>query len=123
MDVDQVAADVDLVATDAGQISADVDHVAPDIGQAVVDQPAVQAGGPPPDPEVAALCMPFSDEDPCGPDLDMEGDADYLNFFANVEGVLPANFFSVEDGSPFDRSTVDLGGQLNAMKPLLDRTR
>src|SRR5258708_20637273 len=75
------------------------------------------------DPEVAALCTPFSTTDSCGPDLDMEGDADYLNFFAGVEGVLPTTFFSIEDGSPFDRSMVDIKGQLDAIKPLLARTR
>jgi type VI secretion system protein ImpA len=89
-----------------------------------VDQSAEQSGsGIALDPEVAALCTPFSDTDPCGPDLDMEGDADYLNFFAGVEGVLPTTFFAVEDGSPFDRSTVDIKGQLDAIKPLLARTR
>jgi type VI secretion system protein ImpA len=75
------------------------------------------------DPKLAALCTPFTDADPCGPDLDMEGDSDYLNFFARVEGVLPSTFFSLEDGSPFDRSTVDIPGQLEAIKPLLQRTR
>ena len=75
------------------------------------------------DPKLAALCAAFSDTDPCGPDLDMEGDSEYLNFFAGVEGVLPTTFFSVEDGSPFDRSTVDIKGQLDALAPLLARTR
>ena len=75
------------------------------------------------DPRVAPFCRPLSDADPCGPDLDIEGDADYLNFFAGVEGVLPTTFFSPEDGSPFDRSTVDIQGQLNAIRPLLQRTR
>jgi type VI secretion system protein ImpA len=75
------------------------------------------------DPKLAALCTPFSDTDPCGPDLDMEGDSNYLNFFAGVEGVLPTTFFSLEDGSPFDRSAVDIKGQLAALTPLLQRTR
>src|SRR5260221_1571526 len=89
-----------------------------------VDQSAEQSsGGIALDPEVAALCTPFSSTDPCGPDLDMEGNSDYLNFFAGVEGVLPTTFFTLEDGSPFDRSTVDIKGQLDAIKPLLARTR
>src|SRR5258706_10593229 len=89
-----------------------------------VDQSAEQSGsGIALDPEVAALCTPFASTDPCGPDLDMEGDSDYLNFFAGVEGVLPTTFFTLEDGSPFDRSTVDIKGQLDAIKPLLARTR
>jgi type VI secretion system protein ImpA len=89
-----------------------------------IDRSAEQGGsGLVLDPKIAALCTPFSDTDPCGPDLDMEGDSDYLNFFAGVEGVLPTTFFSLEDGSPFDRSTVDITGQLDAIKPLLQRTR
>ena len=74
------------------------------------------------DPAVAALCAPLSDADPCGPDLDLDGDLDYLNFFAQVEGVLPASFFSAEDGKPFDRTTVDIPGQRALIKPLLQRT-
>jgi type VI secretion system protein ImpA len=89
-----------------------------------IEQSVEQGGGGAPlDPNVAALCTPFSDADPCGPDLDMDGDTDYLNFFANVEGSLPVTFFNEEDGSPFDRTTVDIPGQINAMKPLLQRTR
>src|SRR5258706_5021424 len=89
-----------------------------------VDQSAEQSGSVLAlDPEVAAICTPFASTDPCGPDLDMEGDSDYLNFFAGVEGVLPTTFFTLEDGSPFDRSTVDIKGQLDAIKPLLARTR
>ena len=68
------------------------------------------------------MCADFRG-DPCGPDLDSEGDADYLNFFAAAEGILPTSFFSLEDGKPFDRSTIDMPGQLEAIKPLLVRTR
>src|SRR5262249_37126828 len=53
----------------------------------------------------------------------MEGDSEYLNFFARVEGILPTTFFSLEDGRAFDRSTIDIKGQLDAIKPLLQRTR
>ena len=75
------------------------------------------------DPAVAALCVPISEADPCGPDLDSEGDEDYLNFFAAAEGLLPTSFFSLEDGKPFDRALIDLPGQIEAINPLLVRTR
>lgn len=75
------------------------------------------------DPAVAALCNPISEADPCGPDLDAVGDTEYLNFFAMVDGVLPASFFDPNDGTPFDRTKVDIAGQLEAVKPLLKRTR
>lgn len=73
--------------------------------------------------EALALCEPFSGDDPCGPDLDAGGDAAYLDFFANVEGLLPVTFFSEEDGSPFDRTRIDIPAQIAAMQPLLARTR
>jgi type VI secretion system protein ImpA len=75
------------------------------------------------DPAVAALCAPISDADPCGPDLDFEGDADYLNFVAQAEGVLPNSFFSPEDGKPFDRTTIDFNRQFSQLQPLMARTR
>ncbi len=75
------------------------------------------------DPDVASLCLPLSDEDPCGPDLDLLGDAEYLNFIAQVEGVLPTSFFSVEDGKPFDPSTFDLEKYLAGADKLYTRSR
>ncbi len=74
-------------------------------------------------PVVEALCAPISEADPCGPDLDAAGDAEYLNFFAQVEGVLPTSFFSPEDGKPFDPSSTDLPGQIAPIDKLLARTR
>jgi type VI secretion system protein ImpA len=75
------------------------------------------------DPAVAALCSPLSEDDPCGPDLDQAGDAEYLNFLAQVEGVLPTSFFSPEGGKPFDPSTIDLRGQVAGADRLLTRSR
>jgi type VI secretion system protein ImpA len=75
------------------------------------------------DPAVAELCVPLSETDPCGPDLDLSGDAEYLNFFAQTEGILPSSFFSTEDGKPFDRASVDLPRQIEAIAPLWERSR
>jgi len=75
------------------------------------------------DAAVAELCIPLSKADPCGPDLDLAGDADYLNFFAQTEGLLPSTFFSSDDGKPFDRSTIDLPRQVEAIAPLWARSR
>lgn len=91
--------------------------------KAVAASPPDASAVPALDPAVAVLCAPLSETNPCGPDLDMEGDGDYLNFFASAENILPSSFFSPEDGRPFDRATIDLSGQLDAMKPLLERTR
>lgn len=69
------------------------------------------------------LKSPISDEDPCGPDLDMELDDDYMNFVANLEGLLPTTFF--EDGTPFtfDPAVVDVDQQRAKCLELLQRTR
>ena len=75
------------------------------------------------DPAVAAFCLPLSEDDACGPDLDLSGDAEYLNFLAQVEGVLPTSFFSLEDGKPFDPSVLDLRSQVAEADKLLMRSR
>jgi len=36
---------------------------------------------------------PISQDAPCGPDLDMEGDMGFMNFTASVEGQLPNSYF------------------------------
>jgi type VI secretion system protein ImpA len=73
--------------------------------------------------DLEALTAPVSDDDPCGPDLDLEGDANYLNFLARAEGMLPASFFAGPEGKPFDRSTVDFASEFANATPLLERTR
>ena len=70
-----------------------------------------------------ALGTLVSEQAACGPDLDIEGDADYMNFVARAEGVLPTTFFSGPDGKPFDRTTIDFKAEFNAIGPLLQRTR
>ena len=75
------------------------------------------------DPGVAALCIPLPGGSPCGPDLELADDGGYLNFFAQAELVLPESFFNALDGMPFDPTSVDIGGRLEAVKPLLARTR
>ena len=101
-------------------------HAEPDAA-AIVDAAGLAAGSAWPsainDPEVAALCVPISNADPCGPDLDLAGDPDYLNFFAQTEGLLPSSFFAVEDGRPFDRASVDLSRQIEAIGPVWERSR
>lgn len=70
-----------------------------------------------------ASSFPWPEAGSCGPDLDAEGDADYLNFFAHVEGILPTSFFSPEDGKPFDSAAFDVDDQRAILKTLQTRTR
>ena len=77
--------------------------------------------------DLELLVKPVSGEDPCGPDLDSEGDPDYLNFFASAESLLPKSYFEVKDqegnSKRFDPNSIDLIAQIEAVKPLLARTR
>jgi len=73
--------------------------------------------------EFTTLAGPVSDEEPCGPDLDLAGDPDYMNFIARTEGLLPATYFSGPEGKPFDRTTIDFAAEFTTAAPLLDRTR
>ena len=77
--------------------------------------------------DLELLVEPVSGEDPCGPDLDSEGDPDYLNFFASAESLLPMSYFDVKDSDGnskrFDPNSINLDAQLETIKPLLARTR
>jgi type VI secretion system protein ImpA len=67
--------------------------------------------------DVASLARPLSPDEPGGPDLDLEGDSDHLNFMARVEGALPTSFAS------FDRASIDFKSEIAAGIQLLGRTR
>jgi type VI secretion system protein ImpA len=73
--------------------------------------------------DLATLTSSLSPEAPCGPDLDAEGDIDFMNYMARAEGLLPASYFSGPEGLPFDRSSIDLSKEFSAAAPFLKRTR
>lgn len=73
--------------------------------------------------DFTTLAGAVSDTEPCGPDLDLAGDPDYMNFIARTEGVLPVTFFSGPEGKPFDRTSIDFDAEFVAIGPLLERTR
>ncbi len=62
------------------------------------------------------LLVPISEELPCGPDLELEGDPEFMRFQAQIEGVLPASFLS------FDRKDAGLAGHVAAAGALLKRS-
>jgi type VI secretion system protein ImpA len=79
--------------------------------------------------DLASLVRPVSEEQPCGADLDLEGDAAYLHFVAAAEGMLPRSFFTeVEDSTgeriqrPFDRSSIDFNKLFNDAAPIVAQT-
>lgn len=73
------------------------------------------------------LARPLTPDAPCGPDLDADGDIQYLNFFAGAEPILPSSYFDVVKSTGergrFDPKSVDFETHFSAVKPLLARTR
>jgi type VI secretion system protein ImpA len=76
-----------------------------------------------------SLTAPISAADPCGQDLDLAGDAIYMNFMAAAEGLLPRTFYYPDDdgdpslrNKPFDRTTVDFASQYEIMAGLIKRS-
>jgi type VI secretion system protein ImpA len=72
---------------------------------------------------LGSLTEPLPGGEPCGPDLDLSGDDEFTSFMAAAEGLLPASFFSGEDGRPFDRTSVDFASQYKIIARLAERTR
>lgn len=70
-----------------------------------------------------SLTEPLPGAQPCGPDLDLAGDDDFVGFMTSGEGLLPATFFVGEEGRPFDRTSVDFASQYKAIARLAERTR
>ena len=64
-----------------------------------------------------AFALPLvSEDDPCGPDLDLEGDTEFMNFIAATEGLLPASYYA------FNRASIDFSAALQTAEKLLKRT-
>ncbi len=74
---------------------------------------AAPAPGSAPNP----FALPIvSETDPCGPDLDLEGDPEFMNFLAATEGLLPASYYA------FNRASIDFPAALQTAEALLKRT-
>ena len=69
------------------------------------------------DINLAAITDPISDELPCGPDLDMEFDGDFMNFEANVGMAWPERYFS------WDPAALKGHTYYDQISELLERTR
>jgi type VI secretion system protein ImpA len=74
---------------------------------------------PEPSPDPFALAL-ISADDPCGPDLDLEGDAEFLNFVAAMEVLLPGKepryFYE------FKHDSIDFPTAVQAAEKLLTRS-
>lgn len=67
--------------------------------------------------EIAALAAPLSEEQPCGPDLEALGDAEYAQFFVHISAVLPTSFAS------FRRDEIKFPEEFATLSKLLARSR
>lgn len=67
--------------------------------------------------DLGTITAPISDEQPCGPDLDMEFDMDFMNFVAEIDGRIPTAFFSFEPGS------LDFAAYYERIGEILQRAR
>ena len=75
--------------------------------------------------QISALLEPISPNDPCGPDLDLAGDADFLNALAGAESLLPGQFFQ-QDGEglrPFAAGSRDFEPRVKELLEQLNRSR
>lgn len=76
--------------------------------------------------EYETLTQPISDAAPCGPDLDLEGDLEFMNYLARAEGLLPATFFTRDPEGrqvSFDRTTIAFNDEARTIGELLKTTR
>ena len=72
------------------------------------------------------VTAPVSDDLPCGPDFDLEGDPDFMNFMARTEGLLPQSFFTVNDDGvsvPFDRTQIAYADEAKTIARFLGDSR
>lgn len=67
--------------------------------------------------DLETITAPISEEQPCGPDLDMEFDMDFMNFVAEIDGTIPTRFFG------FDPATLDFQRYYDQIGDFLERTR
>ena len=100
--------------TDATEDSAALEPAAPAAAEPRPNPPPLRLPLPRPLPS-----LPSPPTTPAGPDLDLEGDADYLNFFAATEGLLPRNIGAYYK---FDRAAAGLPARIETAEKLLRRT-
>ena len=82
------------------------------------------------DIELSRLVEPLSATEPCGPDLELADDDQYLNATVTIETVLPPEYFVFSDyigaRQPFDQdrryADLDIGAQIRAVGKLIERT-
>lgn len=67
--------------------------------------------------DLSTITDAVSEEQPCGPDLDMEFDMDFMSFSAEIDGVIPTRYFD------WDPSSLDFKKYYDQIAGFLERTR
>src|SRR5947199_10485707 len=78
--------------------------------------------------DLESLTQPVEPDQPCGPDRDLDGDAEYLNLVAGTEGRLPSSFYQGKDesgeaGRPFQFARDEVEAIVTGARSLLEKTR
>lgn len=68
------------------------------------------------------LLEPISDDAPCGPDLEAEGDDDFIDYYYEALANLPTRFVDLTSGEIFDRKSIDIRAQVSKIEGLLQRS-
>ncbi len=70
------------------------------------------------------LFEPISEDQPCGPDLLLEDDDDYIGYYFEAIDRVPMRYIvSAETGEVFDRKNIDIKKEVAEIDKLLERTR
>jgi len=69
------------------------------------------------------LLKPIAPDAPCGDDLLIADDPDFIDYYFNVEDRLPTSYFNVVRGTLFDSKSVDHKAETAQIDPLLKRSR
>lgn len=69
------------------------------------------------------LLKPISPDAPCGEDLLVADDPDFIDYYFNVEDRLPTSYFNVVRGTLFDAKSIDHKAETAQIDALLKRSR
>ncbi|WP_116085631.1 ImpA family type VI secretion system protein [Tropicimonas sp. IMCC34011] len=67
------------------------------------------------------LLEPISDDQPCGPDMEEEGDDAFIDYYYEALARIPERF--LQGGEPFDRTSIDLKSETAQIDTLLGQSR
>jgi type VI secretion system protein ImpA len=102
--------------TESSEDAASLEPAAPAATELEASSCPEPVAPPPPAAAFLFALPPVSLDDPCGPDLDLEGDAEFMSFMAATEGLLPANYYG------FHYDSIDFPAAFQVTDKLLKRT-